>query len=259
MSKDVPQIKPLESKEYGINLLTEGLVVVKSNNKYVLVEDLDDANYYNAIFSILKNRAKVNPNIGIIFIPSSNKEANASGGNTVVRSWVEKFTNEGVFDVFQGLIDLDDDSQQPAQNIRTINRYSLENYLLDPILVYSSLLHDNLTYSIPGIDLGHKDEHKLLDLSVEELQIIADHIFTEVESVLTGVADEDRIRINVSFISDITLSYPKWFISYRGHDLYSKFQYKFQKAVNHDNLIKALVRHEFIPTDLAKIFNEMQQ
>jgi ABC-type Mn2+/Zn2+ transport system ATPase subunit len=43
MSKVEPQIRPLESKEYGINLLTEGLVVVKSNNKYVLVEDHDDA------------------------------------------------------------------------------------------------------------------------------------------------------------------------------------------------------------------------
>ena len=126
MSKDEPQIKPLESKEYGINLLTEGLVVVKSNNKYVLVEDLDDANYYNSVFSILKNRAEVNPNIGIIFIPSSNKEANASGGNTVVRSWVEKFTNEGVFDVFQGLVDLDDGNQQSSENIHVINRYSLE-------------------------------------------------------------------------------------------------------------------------------------
>jgi len=259
MSKDVPQIKPLESKEYGINLLTEGLVVVKSNNKYVLVEDLDDANYYNAIFSILKNRTDVNSNIGVIFIPSSNKEANASGGNTVVRSWVEKFTNEGVFDVFQGLVDLDDGSQQSSHNIHVIHRYSLENYILDPILIYSSLLHDDLEYAIPGIVLAHKDEHKLLELPVQNLQMIANHIFSEIEPILTGISEGDKDTIEVTFINNITLSYPKWLINKRGHDLYSKFQSKYRKAVKHDNLIKALVRHEFVPIDFVDIFNKIQQ
>jgi hypothetical protein len=161
MSKETPQIRPLESKEYGINLLTEGLVVVKSNNKYVLVEDRDDAIYYNTVFSILKNKDQINPNIGVIFIPSSNRDINASGGKSVVRSWVEKFTSEGVFDVFQGLVDLEYGSQKTIGNIHTIKRHSLENYLLDPILIFSSLLHDNLEYSIPGIALKHKDEHKL--------------------------------------------------------------------------------------------------
>ncbi|MEW8072820.1 MAG: AAA family ATPase [Candidatus Thiodiazotropha sp.] len=259
MSKDEPQIRPLESKEYGINLLTEGLVVVKSNNKYVLVEDQDDANYYNAIFSILKNKTEVNPNIDIVFIPSSNKETSASGGNTVVRSWVEKFTREGVFDVFQGLTDLDNGSLPPAHNIHVINRYSLENYLLDPILVFSSLLHDDLTYSVPGIELSHKDEHKLLELPEEDLQAIANHIFSEIEPVLNGVTEADKNLIDIQFIDNKILRYPNWFISYRGHDLYTNFQYKYKKAVNHDNLLKALVRHEFIPADLAKIFREIQQ
>jgi len=259
MSKEEPQIRPLESKEYGINLLTEGLVVVKSNNKYVLVEDQDDANYYNAIFSILKNKSEINPNIGVIFIPSSNKETSTSGGNTVVRSWVEKFTSEGVFDVFQGLIDLDSGSQTPAHNIHIINRYSLENYLLDPILVFSSLLHDDLTYSIPGIELSHKDEHKLLELLEEDLQAIANHIFSEIEPVLNGIEEADKNLVTIPFINNITLRYPNWFINYRGHDLYSKFKYKYKKAVNPDNLLKALVRHEFIPADLAGILNEIQQ
>jgi len=259
MSKDEPQIRPLESKEYGVNLLTEGLVVVKSNNKYVLVEDQDDANYYNAIFSILKNRNKVNPNIGIIFIPSSNKETNTSGGNTVVRSWVEKFTSEGVFDVFQGLTDLDSGSQLPAHNIHIISRYSLENYLLDPILVFSSLLHDDLMYSIPGIVLSHKEEHKLLELPEDSLQAIANHIFSEVELVLNGLTEADRNLVEIQFINNIALRYPNWFIKHRGHDLYAKFKYKYKNAVNHDNLLRALVRHEFIPTDLATIFNEIQR
>lgn len=259
MSNETQQIKPLESKEHGINLLTEGLLVVKANNKYVLVEDTDDANFYNTIFLILKNKEQINTDIGVIFIPSSNKDTKTSGGCSVVRSWVDKFVSEGIFDVFQGLLDSDNGAQSPTKNVHIINRYSLENYILDPILVYSSLLHENLTYSIPGIELGHKDEHKILDLSPEKLQVIADYIFSEIEPVLSGLNVDDKKRMDVPFINGVTLSYPQWFIRYRGHDLYSKFQYKYKKAVNHDNLIKALVRQEFIPNDLKNIFNEIQK
>lgn len=259
MSREEPQIRPLESKEYGINLLTDGLVVVKSNTKYVLVEDKDDAKYYNAVFSILKNRNEVNPNIGMVFVPASNKSTNTSGGESVVRSWVEKFTREGVFDVFQGLVDLDDGNRPADQNIKVINRYSLENYLLDPILVFASLLHEDMTYSIPSINLGHKEEHTIKYLSEAELQKVADHIFSEVEPILPRLTNSDQELTSVPFINDISLNYPNWFINRRGHDLYEKFQYRYKKAVNHGNLIKALVRHDFVPKDLAQIFRELQQ
>lgn len=259
MSNTTPQIKPLESKEYGINLLTEGLVIVKRNTKYVLVEDQDDANFYNTLFSILKNKDKINKNIGILFIPSSNKETNTSGGSTVVRSWVEKFVANGVFDVFQGLIDSDNENQSPSKNIHVINRHSLENYMLDPILVYSSLLHENLDFSIPGIELSHKDEHKIFELSEKDLQIIADYIFSDIYTVLTGLNEDGKELQDVSFINGITLKYPRWFITHRGHDLYTKFQYKYKKSVSPDSLIKALVRQEFIPVDLQRIFNDIQK
>jgi len=258
MSKIIPQIKPLESKEYGINLLTDGLVVVKSNTKYVLVEDQDDADFYNTVFSILKNKEEVNKNIDIIFIPSSNKNAKSSGGCTVVRSWVDKFVGVGIFDIFQGLIDSDNGNHAPSKNIHVINRYSLENYLLDPILVFSSILHDNLKYKIPGIELGHRDEHKIYELPQNDLQIIANHIFSEVANI-PGVNSGDKELIDISFINGIILKYPKWFITHRGHDLYSRYQYQYKKLVNINNLIKALVRQEFIPVDLKEIFKEIQK
>ncbi len=259
MSNTSPQIKPLESKEYGVNLLTEGLLVVKSNTKYVLVEDQNDADFYNALFTILKNQRKVNAYIGVVFIPSSNKESNNSGGCTVVRSWVEKFVSEGVFNVFQGLIDSDNGNQLTCKNIHVVNRYSLENYMLDPILVYSSLLHDNLNFNLPGVELCHKDEHKIFELPTKYLQIIADHIFSEIAVVLTGLDEEDKKLQDISFINGITLKYPNWFITHRGHDLYAKFQYKYKNAVDRHNLIKALVRHEFISVDLQILFNEIQK
>ena len=73
--------------------------------------------------------------------------------------------------------------------------------MLDPILVYSSLLHDNLDFSIPGIELGHKDEHKIFELPEKDLQIIADHIFSEIFPLLTGLNEDGKELQDVSFIN----------------------------------------------------------
>lgn len=264
MKKNDSQVKPLQSKEYGISLLTDGLVVVKSNDKYVLVEDKNDAKFYNEVFTILKNKKLLIEYVSIIFIPASNKSASTSGGCTVVRSWVEKFINEGADDIFQGLMDYDNgtsvmENVTSTNNLHVINRYSLENYLLDPILIYSSLLHENIAISIPSITLTHRDEHKILELEQTELQKIADHILNDVEPTIHNLLPDEKTKVGVQFINGITLLYPKWFINRRGHDLFSHFKLKYQKAVNYDNLMNALNRQEFIPTDLVEIFKTIQK
>ncbi|WP_317897026.1 ATP-dependent nuclease [Aurantibacillus circumpalustris] len=264
MEKNNPQIKPLKSKEYGISLLTDGLVVVKSNDKHVLVEDKNDAKFYNEVFVILKNKKLLIEHVSIIFIAASNKSASTSGGCTVVRSWVEKFINEGADDIFQGLMDYDNgtnvkENVTSTKNLHVIKRYSLENYLLDPILIYSSLLHENVTISVPSITLSHRDEHRILELGQTEIQKIADHILSEIEPTLNNLLPDEKIKVSVQFINGMTLLYPKWFLNRRGHDLFSQFKLKYQKAVNYDNLMNALNRQEFIPIDLLEIFKDIQK
>lgn len=258
MSKTPPQMQQLQSKEYGINLLTNGLVIVKSNTKYVLVEDKDDAKFYNTVFSILKNKNVLNENISILFIPASNREINSSGGCTVVKSWLEKFVNDGVFDVFQGLIDRDVGGQSPISNMHIINRYSMENYLLDPIMVCSSLFHLDTSFNIPNINIDHRTEHKISELDVGQLQIMADYIFSEISPTIPNLTPPDAELQVVEFTKGVKLNYPSWFLNYRGHDLYSYFRAKFNNAVNHDNLIRALIRRELIPLDMKTIFSEIQ-
>jgi len=258
MSKTQPQIQQLRSKEYGINLLTDGLVIVKSNTKYVLVEDKDDAKYYNAIFGILKNNNKLNDNISILFIPASNRGSNLNGGCSVVKSWLEKFVDNGVFDVFQGLIDFDVSGHSPQSNLHIINRYSMENYLLDPILVCSSLYHLDTSFQIPDINISHRTEHKISDLDVIDLQMMAEHVFNEISPLLDNLVSSDLELQEITFTNGIKLKYPNWFVNFRGHDLYAAFRQKYNNAVNHDNLIRALIRHELIPIDIKTIFCEIQ-
>jgi ABC-type lipoprotein export system ATPase subunit len=264
MSPDEPRIKRLRSKEYGINLLTDGLITVKSNTKYVLVEDEDDAKFYNEIFKIFKSKNKVNPNINVLFIASANRSAGLSGGCTVVRAWVEKFVNEGVNDVFQGLMDLDNGTGPaiaaiPTDNLHFVERYSLENYLLDPIIVYASCLHNNSPIIISGINLLQRDEHKVAKLEKRKLQKIADHIFSEIEPMVTGLTAADKELVEVKFITRRNLMYPKWFLYNRGHTIHNLFRSKYRASVNYDKLVATIIRQEFLPNDLTETFKTIQK
>ncbi len=257
-------IKKIMIKEEGIGILTEGLLVVKSNSKFVLVEDKNDSLFYKSIFAILTELERVKPSIPIIFIPASNKSANISGGCTVVRKWVEKFVSEGMDDIFQGLMDYDNGTNtkedvDETQNLHVVSRYSLENYILDPILVFSSCLHENIVLKIDGIDLKQRDEHKLSKLPKRKLQKIADHIFLEIEPLLEHLTDDEKQQEDISFINRKKLKYPKWFLNRKGHTLFSKFKLKYRAAVNYDKLINALNRQQFIPKDLENTIKKLQK
>lgn len=263
MSADEPRIKKLESKEYGINLLTDGLITVKSNTKYVLVEDENDAKFYNEIFKIFKLKDRINQNVNILFIASSNKSAGLSGGCTVVRAWVEKFINEGVNDVFQGLMDLDNGTgavvvAEATDNLHFVKRYSLENYLLDPIIVFASCLHSNTPIAVEGLNFAQKDEYKIARLDKEVLQKIADHIFSEIQPMVVDLSDAEKELEEVNFITT-KLMYPKWFLYRRGHTLHNYFRSKYGASVNYDKLLATIIRQEFLPDDLSETFKVLQR
>lgn len=263
MSADQGAILPLKSKDFGISMLSEGLLTVRENTKYVLVEDSDDAKFYTETYKIFRLRDLLNPNIGILFLPSSNPKAAKSGGNTVVKAWVEKFVTQGLDNMFQGLVDLDNGTNTPqsinsAQNLHIISRYSLENYLLDPILVYCSSLHQNQVIPVPNLQFEQKDEYKISKQAPEILQAIADYIFNEVEKNIPNLNDQEKLPTDVSFIGGYTLKYPLWLISKRGHDLFGLFKSKYQSAIEHHKLINTMIRQEHIPKDLLETFKKLQ-
>lgn len=263
MKHENPRIIALESKDYGINLLTDGLITVRPNNKFVLVEDKEDSNYYNEVFKILKSKNLINIGINVLFIPSSNESAGLSGGCSVVRKWVEKFVAQGVDNVFQGLLDFDNgtssqDVQSTEPNIHYVNRYSLENYLLDPIMIYAARLHANNPIDIEGIDLQQKDEHRIIELEVSQLQTISDKIFSDIKPMLGSLESEEEELTEIEFINGLKLNYPKWFLKRRGHDLQSKFRSKYLEGARNDKLIEAMIRHDHVSLDLQNIIEQIQ-
>jgi hypothetical protein len=63
------------------------------------------------------------------------------GGKSVVTQWVEKFDAAPLKDMFRGIIDLDS-GNSGGPRIGVLGRYTIENYQLDPIVVFGVLLDE---------------------------------------------------------------------------------------------------------------------
>jgi ABC-type Mn2+/Zn2+ transport system ATPase subunit len=258
MDKGNPRIRPCSSKNEAISLLTSGIVFVGQGTKYVLVEDTDDQIFYTELYEHLIDNKIIKADIPVVFIPASTSDK--SGGKTVVNSWVDKFSKADLKAVIQGLIDLDSGNAK-SDGIHLLNRYSIENYLLDPIIVYAACMTKNKQIQIDGIDLKFGEEFKLESLTDKQLQVIADHIHNEIKPTLNSIPNNnialDYSYICESFTNNHNLSYPKWLLSQRGKNLLNLYRSKY--GINFDDLMNSMKRIHFIPVDIKSLFQEIQK
>jgi hypothetical protein len=259
MSKATEISRP-SSKNSAISLLTSGIVFVGQGTKTVIVEDQDDVNFYTEIYNQLLAANKLNRDIPIIFIPASSKIAEKSGGKSVVNDWAGKFYDSGLSSIIQGLIDLDS-GNSPSKGVHLLKRYSIENYWIDPIVVYAALLAKGTQPSIDGINLSFGDEHKLKLMSSPQLQLIADKIHADIQpslkSSLVGYIEEDNNLYSEEFTSGIVLNYPVYLVSKRGKNLLPIYLSTFK--LKHSNLLDSFRRVQILPIDLNILMESIQK
>lgn len=262
MSRVAPRIKKSPSKNHSVSLLTAGLVYVGEGTKYFLVEDTDDVSFYSFVYNQLTTDNQIDANIPLVFIPASTKDK--SGGKDVVQNWVNKLRDSGLVNIVQGLIDADS-GNTVSGGVYKIDRYSIENYLADPILVYAALIDKEKNPSIEGIKLSVGEEYKLKSLPAETLQKVADTIISIVEPELKKYfSDFDPVteteRVEVKFINGTVLMYPKWLLSRRGktilNDVYNNIFSS--PIINFTTLFKALRKLNMFPNDLADKLTEIK-
>ena len=115
----------------------------------------------------------------------------------------------GLGELVRGIIDKDNDNPE-GDGVYRLGRYSIENYLLDPIVVYAAMLDEGCLPPIEGVPMFLRgEEHKLRSLDQSVLQLIVDYI-TEQAATSLGVSEPAHERSDVSFISGQSLNYPKW-------------------------------------------------
>ena len=262
MSRTAPRIVKSQSKNHTISLLTSGLVFVGEGTKYFLVEDKDDVDFYSYLFDHLTDIDLLKGDIPLVFIPASIK--NKSGGKDVVQNWVNKLQDSGLQELIQGLIDLDS-GNEPSDGVYIIDRYSIENYLIDPIVTYAALMDKNIHNQEINLGLKLGEEYKLKSLDTENLQRIADTIFEKVEILLPNYFDDynpdvENIKEPIAFTNGITLQYPNWIIKRRGKTLLNQVYNELfnNRNVHFGSLTKALKKINFIPNDLLELFKRLK-
>jgi hypothetical protein len=188
------------------------------------------------------------------------KRKDGSGGKQDILKFVPRLHTSDLSNLIYGLVDKDnDDVPDGLDGIFILNRYNIENYLIDPLVVAAVLRDRDLLTKVEEIDLRWGVESLFKTMKAEELQKIADHIIDEIEPSISGLAKEDKEKVKVLFKTGQELKYPKWIIEKRGKYLLRAYIDKYNgKYVNHSKLFYFFKRVSMIPADLADVFVNIQ-
>jgi len=267
MSRTKPRIQSSKSKADSIGLLTAGLVIVFRSTRYVLVEDEADVEFYGAVRDILsdygpsKDSKALAPSPSLVFLPASlgagkNK---IGGGKGAVMQWVNKFDAAPLDQVFRGIIDKDT-TNVSTKRVHIVGRYNIENYLLDPFVIFGILLEEETAPAIQTVSISQGDEHLIRAMSEPELQSIVTAIQLQVEPQLLGLTTVEKESLTVSFTNGKSVQYPAWMIDRNGHDLLPIYQNIFggAKVISPPRLEKSFRRIRLMPVELAEIMQKLQ-
>lgn len=253
MSRSEPRIKKSTSKNHAVSLLTSGLVYVGESTRYFLVEDNDDVNFYSYIYNQLTTENQIDSEIPLVFIPASTKDK--SGGKDVVQNWVNKLQDSGLTQIIQGLIDADS-GNTVSDGVYKIDRYSIENYLADPILVFATLIDKEKAPIIDGINLQIGEEYKLKSLSDISLQKIVNKILVLVKPKIIEVFDdynasEDKL-VTIEYNSGHQIQLPEWLLYRRGKSIINEVYNDVftSPVINFKTLFKSMRKLNMFPKDI---------
>jgi energy-coupling factor transporter ATP-binding protein EcfA2 len=260
MNRQHPRIKRVDEKTRTIAMLTSNVVgIVLSGKRAVFVEDKDDADYYRAVLEVLTAADEWRSPLVPEFVPSSiwATKKKVPAGKDRVRNIVAALEGTASAEVVRGLIDRDQ-GNHPSGGVVVLDRYSMENYLLDPLCVYVFLLDCNLAPKVgcgEPIRLGEESSIRLLPDT--ELQAIADAVCDILEAKLhPEPSEEGRIRdVNVEYTSGRQIRVPRWLEKARGHDIMQALRGITPRA-DVEELAKAMIKVRLIPKSLRQVLIE---
>lgn len=164
------------SKQRALSILTADIPSLRvsiNNRRIVFVESSYDAENYERIFELLNPRVRfeIQP---AFYAPHNREGTNCSDVMELMSKLVE---TDGVY----GVIDYDGHNRS-SDKIKVMGdngecRYTIENYIFDPIFVGLAILRDGLAPNVPKIDYVHFDEadysvkQGLIDWAMSELNL----------------------------------------------------------------------------------------
>lgn len=223
------------TKDKALKILTAGIPsfsVNYENRRQIFVESEYDVIFYEQIYQILSKYLV--PEISLTFIASGESRTDKNGmkiSNCGQVMNIAKALREAGNKFVWGIVDYDGKNQSAAY-IKVLGegkRYSIENYLFDPILLAALLLREKY---ILREDLGLLENESFIhlkNLDTINLQFIADNIISKIEPFIepTDVTLSETILLNGKKIQ-----IPNWYLNYNGHKLEDAILRAFPKLHN---------------------------
>lgn len=210
------------NKDKALKILTSGVPsfsVNYENRRQIFVESPNDVIYYEKLYQRLSNY--LIPEVSLSFISSGESRTDKNGikisncGQVIniteaLRSAGNKFVS--------GIIDWD------SKNTSTISvkvlgngsRYSIENFILDPLLIGGLLLREKI---VAKEELNITPNETYIDLKyfkAERLQFIADFVTNKVATVVNPT---ENILRTAKLLNGIEVNLPLWYLHHPGHAL----------------------------------------
>jgi ABC-type branched-subunit amino acid transport system ATPase component len=251
------------TKDKALSILTTGVPTLSidyENRRQVFVESQYDVRFYEQLYE--KLREHLIPEISLNFIASG---VGGKGNCDQVKDVVNQLEKGGSRTVY-GIIDWDrtNSSSKRIKVIGKENRYSIENYILDPVLVAALLLREKwINRDEIGLD-QHETYINFATFDKTRLQRIADFVVNKVEVHLPALEYE---TLPCEYLGGQIINLPKWFLHTQGHSLEKTLKNvfpqlnRFQKEPDLKLEIIAKVIDDvpsLIPYDFVHLFKEIQ-
>ena len=260
------RIRPIE-RDSAISLLTAGLLVVTEKTRFVFVEGKGDPDFYQTVWELCTRAVDgesipvIAPTPSLIFrAVGAHKESGANNsGKEQVRRIVRELRKYSLPNPISGIIDRDDGNAGGSGIYVPTERRAIENYLYDPLLVWTALRLYNSAPIIEGIQIPEGQEHRLRTLPAPDLQSIADAVLASVESI-DWPTEAEKVRRPVHFNRGdevIVLQYPAWQLDRSKADIRAAY-HRTHNCLNQRQLLYAFRVVRLVPKDLREMLERIQ-
>lgn len=233
----------------------------------VFCEAPDDVTFFRLLYSQISALPDFKLARQLYFLSiGSNREGdytNSSRGmvKKIVASIMEGISKDSdLHNTIGGLIDNDNQPETP-RNIFQLERYSIENYVLDPINMFHLWKKKDCLFTNA---FGILFEQTISPTYQDIIDIICNYL---AEQHATGCNNSDECGIcnNTAksyndTVDGFEIIYPMWFKSMRGHDLMDLYSKKLTKKVKMHQFLKLMDKFEIqfaISRDIKTTFSKM--
>lgn len=204
----IPPLRAAGSRDQALKVLTVGiptLSVKVENRRQVFVESEQDEEFYQDLFTLV--RPQLDTELSLQFIASGR---GGQGNSAAVKHLVRNLRSAGNESVL-GIVDRDKRPDTVEGVMCAEERYTLENFVLDPVPLGILLVREQI---VPPEQLGLPAGFRHLEITTEYWQTVIDSVSARVAN-----SESDLAGRSVLYANGTSATMPTYWLEEPGHAL----------------------------------------